>query len=274
MDRPLGPRQPPERHAAYEDIFGRRPTHAPQQPRPPPQHYNYPQQPQYHPYPGPAPSAYARAPPYHHPHPQQYVGPPQYGSAYLAGPPPGARAPSIRAPSLRPPYQPGVPAPPPDRPPDAQGLTPAQAYQAQVAWGHNRSPSPTPSAAPSLSVAIGGGEGLGIDFDSPGGFGGGPNGSALEVPGEEDDEDSELPWARPSQVQRESPSFPFLFFLDGKGPSVRVRVCHPCFSPPASCLPRTSRSVRPVPAGTCAYSEPLPDPDPDARSRRYARGTW
>ncbi|KAJ7850551.1 hypothetical protein B0H13DRAFT_2674443 [Mycena leptocephala] len=41
--------------------------------------------------------------------------------------------PSIQAQSLRPPYQPAIPVPAPDRPADAQGLTPAQAYQVQAA---------------------------------------------------------------------------------------------------------------------------------------------
>ncbi|KAJ7203955.1 hypothetical protein B0H12DRAFT_474732 [Mycena haematopus] len=122
MDRPLGPRQPPERNAAYEDIFGRRPaprvpqyaSQVPPMGRPPgyPQsqyapslypHPQYPQQqgqyyPQQHP----------------HPHPQQQYAPATAGHGQV----------------------------------NAQGLTPAQAYQAQVALGGPaaawRSPSPVP----------------------------------------------------------------------------------------------------------------------------------
>ncbi|KAJ7910188.1 hypothetical protein B0H13DRAFT_1876984 [Mycena leptocephala] len=81
------------------------------------------------------------------PHPQQQQYAPQYGT-YPGGPAPS----SIWAPSLCPLYQPGVPAPAPDRPTDAQGLTPAQAYQTQ-------------SGPPALSLAIGGGEGLGLNFE-------------------------------------------------------------------------------------------------------------
>ncbi|KAJ7656355.1 hypothetical protein DFH06DRAFT_1328647 [Mycena polygramma] len=231
MDRPLGPRQAPERHAAYEDIFGRRPIqHQQQQSRPPPPQAGYyphqqQQQPQYAPpYPN-NPTGYARPPP--HFQQQLHPGPgpgPQYAhsqyapSAYAPSPasqyaPPNSiRAASLRAPSLRPPYQAGVPAPPPDRPPDAAGLTPAQAYQAQVAWGR-RSASPVPGGGggpPALSVAIGGGEGLGINFDfeeggSAGGLGSAGGGGVPEI--EEEDEESELPWARREYL---SHSFPLL----------------------------------------------------------------
>ncbi|KAJ7730638.1 hypothetical protein B0H14DRAFT_3518030 [Mycena olivaceomarginata] len=160
-----------------------------------------------------------RPPIYHpqqHPYPQGY---PQQPPGYYGGGGP----PSLRAPSLRPAYHPGVPAPPPDRPLDGQGLTPAQAYQAQVAhgaqWQQQRSHSPAPPHAhqptpqqgpPALSVAIGGDGGrLGISFDSyespasptnhshpPNGNGNG-NGNGGGEGGEEDDEESELPWARP-----------------------------------------------------------------------------
>ncbi|KAJ7797824.1 hypothetical protein B0H13DRAFT_2689052 [Mycena leptocephala] len=113
MDRPLGPRQPPgpERHAAYEDIFGRRPAPrtgpSPQPPQGPYAAYPNPQG--YHPHPNqyqrpPAPAYHPHPHAYHpHPHPQQQQYAPQYGGGYPGGP----AAPSIRAQSLRPPYQPG-----------------------------------------------------------------------------------------------------------------------------------------------------------------------
>ncbi|KAK7025032.1 hypothetical protein R3P38DRAFT_3193957 [Favolaschia claudopus] len=220
--RPLGPRQPqdPRATAAYQDIFGRRPR--PQQPLPPQQQQQYYQQQQ--PY-----------PPRYQPQQQQYYYP-QQQQQYVGRPP------SLRPSTHQGAYHPGVAAHPPDRPRDAQGLTPAQAYQAQVAQGHAhhfRSPSPglppiaqrtqTPQHAPSLSLSIGGdGAGhLGIDFeaghntDSPGGFEGRPkaagdvgvgavavNGKSAggDTYGEEDDEESELPWARPPQ-QLQHPFF-------------------------------------------------------------------
>ncbi|KAJ7734380.1 hypothetical protein B0H14DRAFT_2639417 [Mycena olivaceomarginata] len=204
----------PSATAAYEDIFGRRP--APRSAPPYPQ--AYPQQPQP---PYQQQQIQHRPPIYHpqqHPYPQAY---PQQPPGYYGGGGP----PSLRAPSLRPAYHPGVPAPPPDRPLDGQGLTPAQAYQAQVAhgaqWQQQRSHSPAPPHAhqptaqqgpPALSMAIGGDGGrLGISFDSyespasptnhshpPNGNGNGNgNGGAGGEGGEEDDEESELPWARP-----------------------------------------------------------------------------
>ncbi|KAF7356345.1 hypothetical protein MVEN_00966800 [Mycena venus] len=190
----------------------------PAPPRPPqqgyPQYAPHPQQQQHY---QPHPQQQYYPVQYQRPYPQQqgYPGPPQ-------GYPQGYGPPSIRAPSLRPPpgYQAGVAAPPPQAPLDAQGLTPAQAYQAQVAHGQWRSPSPAPPlhapppqrppsrGPPALSLAIGGDGGrLGINFDTPNGnveeaAGGGANGNA----GEEDDEESELPWAR-----RESSAFIFSF---------------------------------------------------------------
>jgi hypothetical protein len=75
---------------------------------------------------------------------------------------------------------------------------------------------------PALSLAIRGGEGLGInfEFESPtvvegGGIGGGPSGRAGELGNangirEQEDEESELPWARCACLL---PSFCFIFFL-------------------------------------------------------------
>ncbi|KAJ7289081.1 hypothetical protein C8J57DRAFT_1276544 [Mycena rebaudengoi] len=156
MDRPLGPRQPPpdKRHAAYEDIFGRpsvvHQQHlAPQQPYPrPQQHPPYDYRVQYQPYPQQQP----------YPHPR----------------------------SLNPyPANQGVLVPTPDGPvAGSNGLTPAQAYQAQIYRGDNqstpqfRSPPPQPQQPGPLSVTIEADEGrLGIDFD-------------------QQDNGSELPWAR------------------------------------------------------------------------------
>ncbi|KAJ7850546.1 hypothetical protein B0H13DRAFT_2674439 [Mycena leptocephala] len=116
----------PERHAAYEDIFGRRPAPrtgpSPQPPQRPYAAYPNPNPQGYHPH----PKQYQRppAPPYHPhphphaylPHPQQQPHAPQYGNG---GGYPGGPA-SIRAPSLRPSYQPGVPTPAPHRPTNAQ----------------------------------------------------------------------------------------------------------------------------------------------------------
>ncbi|KAF7370340.1 hypothetical protein MSAN_00665400 [Mycena sanguinolenta] len=140
MDRPLGPRaQPAERSTAYEDIFGRRPRaqQLPQSQSRQPQQGYYPQQPYQQQYPGQ---------PQYPPQQQGYYAPPQQQGQGYPGPGPGYG----RPPSLRPPTHlsggaggVGVPAVPPDGRVDGQGLTPAQAYQAQVAgW---RSPSPAPS---------------------------------------------------------------------------------------------------------------------------------
>lgn len=202
MDRPLGPRQPDKRNAAYESIFGRpsaghhqlnsHPGHFPQyQQSPPPngqQNAYYPQQ-----YPNyvdrrTSGSSHAQSINY----PQQPLAPPStYRQSYLPPPqgyPPYQQslsnysqgntlaAPSIisRARSLA--SSPGVIAPPPEEPPDASlealtraGLTPAQAYQAQVyANGPNgdlQQPPPPQTQVPVLGVNIETDDGrLGIDF--------------------------------------------------------------------------------------------------------------
>ncbi|KAI0773286.1 CNH domain-containing protein [Trametes elegans] len=209
MDRPMGPRKPDKRNAAYESIFGRpSATHhnqqLPGQFTPAPQPYQYPPPagqaapyyPQYNPQVDrrtsvssfrPPPSQYSQqtAPStlggqsYYPPNPQatQAVPPPAY-------PPPYAQSQRQQlgyARSLAPPSivsrarsvgnSPGVIAPLPEEPPDAgleeltrAGLTPAQAYQAQVymnsPMGHQASrpppavsahyPTPgSPTAAPS-----------------------------------------------------------------------------------------------------------------------------
>ncbi|OJT06723.1 Rho1 guanine nucleotide exchange factor 1 [Trametes pubescens] len=180
MDRPMGPRKPDKRNAAYESIFGRpSATHhhqqhppGPGQFAPSPQPYQPPPQPgqaypyypqyssqldrrtstssfrppptQYQPLQQPGPSPTYRQSFYPANSQQAAPGPPQaYSSQHLPQQPPGyARSlapPSIvsRARSVG--HSPGVIAPLPEEPPDAAleeltraGLTPAQAYQAQV----------------------------------------------------------------------------------------------------------------------------------------------
>ena len=207
MDRPLGPRQPDKRNAAYESIFGRpsashhqlnsHPGHFPQyQQGSPPngQQYAYYAQ-QYPNYVDRRTSGSSRAQSINYP--QQPPAPPStYRQSYLPPPqgypphqPPPANysqstslaAPSIisRARSLA--SSPGVIAPPPEEPPDASlealtraGLTPAQAYQAQVyangpMGGQQQPPSrqlqPAPHDVPVLGVNIETDDGrLGIDF--------------------------------------------------------------------------------------------------------------
>ncbi|KAJ7735633.1 hypothetical protein DFH07DRAFT_843465 [Mycena maculata] len=264
MDRPLGPRQqPPERHAAYEDIFGRRARPTPGAGASPSVHPNpqygqyqqgYPPYQQYPPaYPAPYPASnlgqytypaqqrrYPHPPTPLHPYP-----PPAHAPSHL-GPQPQGLPPSALVPGAH------SPAPPPHPRPDAQGLTPAQAYQAQVAQ--------RPPALPALGPQD---AGLGIDFSnslqptanghSAGGSWdarsliGGGEARALGTPPQEGDEEgfedeedgeSELPWARPAgaappmivtgQQQREFglsvfdfqyfvllsvPRFAFLFFF-------------------------------------------------------------
>ncbi|KAH7927342.1 CNH-domain-containing protein [Leucogyrophana mollusca] len=167
MDRPLGPRQPDKRNEAYESIFGRPsashhqlnahphyaqsvhgvPYSQPIQQQPYPQQYN-----QYGP---PAdrrtshPSSFAPTSNYY-PASQQHIQtpyrqsyqqlPPQQYNQYtrphtLAPPASHGRARSV----VSSPHAAGIIAPKPEEPPDASlealtraGLTPAQAYQAQV----------------------------------------------------------------------------------------------------------------------------------------------
>ncbi|KAJ7879877.1 hypothetical protein B0H13DRAFT_2542465 [Mycena leptocephala] len=152
----------PERHAAYENIFGRRP--APRtgpSPQPPQRLYAaYPNlHPQgYHPH----PNQYQRppAPPYHpHPHPHAYLPhsqqqqhAPQYGN--------DGRTRQHTAPSLRPLYQPAVPTPVPHRPTNAQVAMSQQEKPGQQ-WRRSASPAPLPhshallqSGPPALSLAF------------------------------------------------------------------------------------------------------------------------
>ncbi|KAL0953720.1 hypothetical protein HGRIS_004910 [Hohenbuehelia grisea] len=238
MDKPLGPRQPDKRNAAYESIFGRpsashhhlppptsynHPYNHQQQPGP---HYSYQQQYQAAPdrrtsyAPSFAPSATSQ--PHYGAHLQQRAPGPLRTSYYpndtqgnSSGPYPPQRAP-YGAPSLAPPradlgrakslastsHSAGIIAPQPAEPPDPSlevltqnGLTPAQAYQAQVSlnspegpqgdWSRFRNSEPPAHDIPRLGVNIEPDDGrLGLDF--------GGNGSDQGT----DDGSSELPWAR------------------------------------------------------------------------------
>ncbi|KAJ7850548.1 hypothetical protein B0H13DRAFT_54050 [Mycena leptocephala] len=92
------------------------------------------------------------------------------------------------APSLRPSYQPGVPMPAPHRPTNAQVAMSQQEKPGQQ-WRRSASPAPPPhshallqSGPPALRAGVTGN--------------GDANGNGIEEAGEEDDEESELPWAR------------------------------------------------------------------------------
>ncbi|KAF9480490.1 CNH-domain-containing protein [Pholiota conissans] len=183
MDKPLGPRQPDKRHAAYESIFGRPGPSAPPQGQQPPYRQSY------------------------YPPPQQYASPYPSFPPNLAPPhnPTVSRARSINS------Y-------PTDAPYPGTALTPAQAYQAQVYMnGPTHSPlpqqwnppprvSPVPSDRqltpaqrnnrssalssdlPRLGISLEHDDGrLGIDFNGPSNSASSPLGT--------DESSSELPWA-------------------------------------------------------------------------------
>ncbi|KAJ6620583.1 CNH domain-containing protein [Mycena sp. CBHHK59/15] len=209
MDRPLGPRQPPDkRHAAYEDIFGRPSVvhHLPpQQPYPrhplqPPVYYT----PQHYAYAPPLPQ-HPPPPPPHHAHPAAHSQHPR---------------------SLQHPGNPGVVVPPPtdDHRLNHAGLTAAQAYQAQVylntpgppqaSWDRFRSwPGPNLAVDP-ISVTIEQNEErLSIDLDTP-----------------VEDEPSELPWAKPPAA-RAIPAHRFSSASDTPPQSTRSSVASSSTSP-------------------------------------------
>ncbi|CCM01353.1 uncharacterized protein FIBRA_03403 [Fibroporia radiculosa] len=228
MDRPFGPREPDKRHAAYESIFGR-PSASHHHQTTPPLHYpqvqlspqpNGQPYPQYHqPY---APQLARRKsnssraasvnypPQYQVPPPRQAYYPsqqgyPQFQQPYANYPNPhNLGAPSVisRARSIA--SSPGVIVPQPEEPPDAglealtrAGLTPAQAYQAQVYMNDpmgQQLQSPQPAELPRLGVNIETDDGLlGLDFVVD---------STPSEPGTE--ESMELPWpkhrSKPSSV--------------------------------------------------------------------------
>lgn len=218
MERPAGPRQPDKRNEAYESIFGRpstahhqaaagpyygQPPHGGQY-RPPanqfsPPHNYYPHvvdrrtspsQPAYYQHP-----TYAQSPSQSHlPIPPHYQHLP-HRQHVLA--PPHARAPSV----LSGPTTSAIIPPKPEDPPDAtlealtsSGLTPAQAYQAQVyrtnpAPQNGTSPCPT-DEIPRLDLIDPDIGRLNIDF------------AADEQAS--DEPPSELPWAQSSEHTRGS----------------------------------------------------------------------
>ncbi|KAJ3918757.1 CNH domain-containing protein [Lentinula edodes] len=205
MDKPMGPRQPPapdKRNAAYESIFGRpsashhhqSPVPTVQPPYPPQTNYYYQQQPQS--YQQNAVDRRTSFQQYHH-SPSLYTNPtynssnippnayPRYTpSSYNYTPSLAPPSVSIRARSIHSSTNgPGIIAPKPEEPPDPSlealtksGLTPAQAYQAQI---YRNS---TPSSLPAVESDDGR---LGIDFAAE------SNSSDQST-----DDSSELPWAR------------------------------------------------------------------------------
>ena len=223
MERPAGPRQPDKRNEAYESIFGRpsathhqaaatpfygQPASAPYHPPPVHQHYYPqaidrrtshpstlgPQPPAYYPHPTYSQSPASQphlSPHYPHPHPRPHR------PRTLAPPSLHARAPSV----VSAPITSAIISPKPEDPPDAalealtsSGLTPAQAYQAQV-YRTNPSPQndtlPCPSEeVPRLGLIDPDIGSLNIDFGTD------------EQP--TDDPPSELPWAHTSEHTRGS----------------------------------------------------------------------
>ncbi|KAJ3890723.1 CNH domain-containing protein [Lentinula edodes] len=211
MDKPMGPRQPPapdKRNAAYESIFGRpsashhhqSPVPTVQPPYPPQTNYYYQQQPQN--YQQNAVDRRTSFQQYHH-SPSLYTNPtynssnippnayPRYTpSSYNYTPSLAPPSVSIRARSIHSSTNgPGIIAPKPEEPPDPSlealtksGLTPAQAYQAQI---YRNS---TPSSLPAVESDDGR---LGIDFAAE------SNSSDQST-----DDSSELPWARKESPQK------------------------------------------------------------------------
>ncbi|KIK61684.1 hypothetical protein GYMLUDRAFT_73193 [Collybiopsis luxurians FD-317 M1] len=217
MDKPMGPRQPPgpdKRNAAYESIFGRpsashhhqTPSPTMQAPYPSTQQPNYyyaQQQPQYYQQNADrrtsfqqqshySPSFYTNSSYNIPPNAYQRYNPPPYNNypASLAPPSVSARARSIHSST----HSQGIIAPKPEEPPDPSlealtksGLTPAQAYQAQVYR------NTMPNSLPPVESDDGK---LNIEFA------GESNSSDQGT-----DDSSELPWARKESIptaQRDS----------------------------------------------------------------------
>ena len=195
MDRPLGPRQPDKRYAAYEDIFGR-----------PGASHHIPPSHQHYPYPDKRTSYSSQLSPpqhqqpYRHPYPQypQHIPPSYTQSPHLGRAASALANPNSSRESLTP-----------------AGLTPAQAYQAQIFlenpaglqpdWNrYHNAPGPSdrsshngapihPMDPPRLGVSLDHDDGrLGLDFvGHPG------NGSSTQPsPQDTDEGSSELPWIR------------------------------------------------------------------------------
>src|SRR6266550_158222 len=237
MDRPLGPRQPDKRYAAYESIFGRPGAthHQPSMPQPSfPLQQQLPQHPLYQYQYSPdrrtsfgstyAPSTYSHVshgpPSFHHRH-NPYNHHSQHVSPQSLYPPASihSRARSVASSN----QSPGIIMPQPPEPPDRtlepftrQGLTPAQAYQAQFYLNDTAGstytsppenpyhhPSGDPGAprqdTPKLSLTLEQDDSrLGLDFATT-------NGAGSDQGMDEDG--SELPWAR----KDDSGSSSFLF---------------------------------------------------------------
>ncbi|GBE89631.1 Rho1 guanine nucleotide exchange factor 1 [Sparassis crispa] len=302
MNRPLGPRQPDKRNAAFESIFGR-PSANHHQPQSPPVYYSHSLQPppsdgQPYPY-------YPQQ--YNSPldrrvssssqstsinYPQQHAAQPAFGQSYYS--PSSQQHQQGYAPAQHPGYaqslappsvigrassignSPGVIAPQPEEPADAglealvqSGLTPAQAYQAQVyltspmGQQNNRQrpnntatdsraqlplqPSHSPAASlPKLGVNIETDDGrLGIDF-----------GGESSTPSDQGAEDaSELPWARqhrskPSSVRSR---------LSGASGGLASTPEYPPFPSSSNSRPyplQLDTAVSSAPAGTGASNSP------------------
>ncbi|KAI0315023.1 CNH domain-containing protein [Amylostereum chailletii] len=244
MDRPIGPRDPDKRHTAYESIFGRPITqHQQSTPPPPAPVLSYPQPYSQYPYPNhqyqqsnldrqnsytsyasssqqfvqPAPQVNHRTSYYHSPQPQPQ---PTWNQSYPYRQQTYAQSqhlPQSYATSVvSNHYAQGVLA---EEPPNLSqdvyppnGLTPAQAYQAQVyrsspvgqknAWASHQQqpqpPQPPPyldNDLPQVGLNIDADNGrLGLDF------------SEGSSPSDTDD-GSELPWARPASTN--PPRAPF-----------------------------------------------------------------
>jgi RHO1 GDP-GTP exchange protein 1/2 len=207
MDRPIGPRQPDKRHAAYEDIFGRPGAshHIPANiyPQPPPQpSYPYHDKRTSH----SSQLSYQNPQPYRQSQSQypQHLSYPQHIPPYTLSPHLGRASSALSNPHI-----------PPNSSLESltpSGLTPAQAYQQQIFldnpashqsdWNRYRN-SPGPSNRngasthlvdpPRLGVSLDHNDGqLGLDFAGPIGNGGSTNSS----PQDTDDGSSELPWMR------------------------------------------------------------------------------
>ncbi|KAF5361828.1 hypothetical protein D9756_002262 [Leucocoprinus leucothites] len=254
MDRPMGPRQPPDkRHAAaYEAIFHGRPGpnhhvssqsfphYSPPHNSPPgfliPQHLQQP--PDRRTSLGSFSSGYSHNS--HHLPQQQQLPPGTYRQSYYPPPPhipqhlppPGPYDPHPPAQYSHPPpgqprarsfisssHSPGIIATQPDEPPDpnSHGLTPAQAYQAEIfnngaaapppEWNRYRtSPAPpdrSPNAQPHSQLSNP--PRLGINLDQDDGrlgidFAGGNSGNDSS-----DEGSSELPWARNERTGQDRP---------------------------------------------------------------------
>lgn len=218
MDKPLGSRQPDKRHAAYEDIFGR-PSLSHHQPSYPQNQYLYSYQAnldknatfasQYN-----HQSHYRQ--PYYPPPQQNYQQRPQYPYPNSLSPPIHHSRPNS---ANNAPHPARSVTPQPEEPPDPSfealtrsGLTPAQAYQAQVyldspaaqrrynhpndysSYPQNGGPSNLQdSAFPRLAVPLeqDGGR-LGVNFS---------NRSSSDLG---TDEGSELPWVQKDRYTRAS----------------------------------------------------------------------